>query len=199
MEIDPELDRLYVRTVRCPYCKARIRKYTTTCARCGVHKMQVLDASNKRAKEIIKGKTGEKVLKTKNKPHDITFTRMALLLIFGLLGTHNFYVGRRWRGMIMLSFVLITILFLFIFPMGPMSDGLEGMHHVRKMFVDRGLLFPADFLFVIAFFMWGYDTLAIIFGFYKYPVRLGEETTRPAKPQSITLGEKQDAKDANKE
>jgi len=181
-QIDPRLDRLFNKNVRCPYCKAKILKYTTTCARCGIHKQQLIDASNKSAKEMKKQKSGGKIFMTRNRPDDISFTKMALLLLVGLFGAHNFYVGRKMRGFLMLAFLAIGMIFVFIFPISAQAaDGTMGMHPTRKSFEQAmgGMPFPTDFLIAAAVIMWAFDAIAIIFGFYKYPIRLGEKEVKP--------------------
>ena len=166
-EIDPRLDYLYNKNVRCPYCHAKILKYTSTCTRCGVHKRQIFEASNIRAKEIMRAKTGEKIFMTRRRPNDVSFTRMAILLIFGLFGAHCFYAGRRIRGYFLMSCMIVGLvgftLSEFILP-----------HSVINIFTDANLPFPTDVLLGVAFVCWAYDVFAVVFGFFKYPIRLGD-------------------------
>ena len=174
--IDPRLDYLYNKNVRCPYCHARILKYTTTCTRCGIHKKQIFEASNVRAKEIIKAKTGEKIFMMRRRPDDVSFTRMIIMLIGGLFGAHCFYVGRRIRGWF---FVICTIIGLMsVFIVGPFVPD-----SVMKIFTDVSMPFPTDFFFAASFVCWAYDFVAVVFGFFKYPVRLGE-SLKPARVQT---------------
>ena len=175
--VDEKLDRLYNKNVRCPYCRARIHKYTTTCERCGITKKQILNASNARAKEIKKQKTGGKIVFTRNRPSDVSFTRLVLCLLLGLFGVHNFYVGRKIRGWVMLGGILIVIASFFIFPAS--RDG--ELHPVNALFVDNGMESPFFLLGAAVFVMWAYDMFSIVFGFYKYPVRLGEKTEKDIK------------------
>ena len=172
-EIDPRLDYLYNKDVRCPYCHARIVKYTTTCPRCGIHKKQIFEASNVRAKEIMKAKTGEKIFMTRHRPDDVVFMRMVMLsLVCGLFGAHCFYVGRRIRGYIILFstiFGLISAICVQIF----VPDS------VMQYFRSTIILFPTDIFLVGAFICWAYDFFGVVFGFFKYPIRLGEDV--PAK------------------
>jgi len=176
-EIDPRLDRMYNRGVRCPYCKAKIVKYTTTCERCGVTKKQILEASNVRAKEIIKGKTGEKLIKTRHKPDDITFTMMAIMVfLLGLFGGHHFYAGRKIRGFVQLGCFLGGFVLMIIFP-GRLVDGGIELHPVREALsfpLGGQMMFPLDFIFIAALVMWAVDVFAVVFGLYKYPARLAE-------------------------
>jgi hypothetical protein len=169
--IDPRLDHLYNRNVRCPYCHAKILKYTTTCPRCGVHKKQIFDASNARAKQMQKEKTGGKIFLTRRRPDDVSFTKMAFLILpLGLFGAHWFYIGRRYRAWFMLVATIIGLSGIFI----PES--------VRDIFMGFYLPFPTDAFLLASILMWAYDTFAVVFGFFKYPIRLGEqnEKTTPA-------------------
>ena len=171
-EVSPELDRLYNSTVRCPYCRARILKYTTKCPKCGVHKIQIFESSNKRAKEIKKQKTGEKIFMCRRRPRDITFTRMAILLFFtGLIGGHNYYVGRKFKAWTMFVLTFIGIIGVFVFPIQIVDGNIVTDSGARAMF---GKFFPTDMAFVVSFIMWAIDAIAIVFGLYKYPVRLGD-------------------------
>jgi len=167
-EIDPRLDAMYNRTVRCPYCRTRIAKYTTTCEKCGITKDQIFYASNKQAKKIIKEKTGEKIFKTRHRPDDVMFTTMAIFtILFGLFGVHDFYVGRRIRGWMQVSFIAIGFVVFMVTSIHPLLPA-------RNLFEDNGWVFPTDWLALIAVILWVVDAFAVVFGMYKYPVRLAE-------------------------
>ena len=166
--VNQKLDRLYNSKVRCPYCKSIIPKYDVKCANCGITKKQIADASNVKAKEVKQKKTGEKVLMTRNKPDDVSFTKMMLWLCLGMFGAHNFYVGRKIRGFIVLSLMVVGMAFWIILP----GDGLiPGYVHPWRI-PFSGAIFPTDALCVVAVFIWIFDLFAVVFGFYKYPVKL---------------------------
>ena len=167
--IDQKLDRLYNSRVRCPYCKSVIAKYDVKCSNCGITKKQISEASNIKAKEVKQKRTGEKILMTKTKPDDVSFTRMVIwLLLGGMVGAHNFYVGRKIRGFIILSMMVTCCLFYFIFIPGHNINGY--IHPLREPFSSS--IFPTDALGVIVMFIWIYDMFAVVFGFYKYPVKI---------------------------
>jgi TM2 domain-containing membrane protein YozV len=171
-EIDPYLDRLYNSNVRCPYCKARILKYTTTCPRCGIHKKQIYEASNIKAKKIIKEKTGEKVFLMARKPVDVSFTKMALLCLFlGFAGAHCFYVGRKIRGWFMACSTVIGMVGSIV---SSIKEEWRTIFTSIAIWEDVTLLFPTDYFMLIFIIMWGIDFIAIVFNLFKYPVRLGE-------------------------
>ena len=165
-EINPYLDRLYNSTVRCPYCRARIKKYTTTCIRCGVHKRQIFDSSNLEAKKVMKEKSGAKIFKTRRRPEDVSFTRMSMLVFFlGLFGQHCFHVGRKIRGWFFVASTIIGFTTVFVPP--------AWMDYFSN--IDEILLFPTAYFIIASLVLWGYDIVAIVFGFFKYPIRLGEK------------------------
>ena len=178
-EVDPRLDLLYNRNVRCPYCRAKILKYTTTCQRCGVTKKQISQASNTRAKEMRKEKKGGKIFKTKHRPEDVSFSKMIMLCgLLGMFGVHSFFVGRKIRGLITVGCFILGIVMMFVFPIGKTGpEGLtEGMHPWREAI--KPFFFPFDVFMLIPFILWAIDTIAVIFGFYKYPIRLGESEVK---------------------
>jgi CDP-diglyceride synthetase len=140
-----------------------------------VTKEQIAGASNRRAKEIIKSRTGEKIFKTKTRPSDISFTKMVLFLIIGIFGTYNFYSGRRIRGFIMLVFVIVGLVCTIIFPIQFDEAGIMLSNPTRELFSSRMLPFPGDLTLALAFLIWAVDIFAVVLGFYKYPARLGEK------------------------
>jgi len=185
-QYDYKTDRLYVRKIKCPYCGARINKLQMTCEQCGISKEQIAHASNKKAKEMIREGERGKIVMIKSRPEDVSFSKMVSWLVLGLFGAHCFYVGRTTRGFIMLGLIAVCIIFIFILPVGhwdaTMPDvngnpigGIVGMHPWRQTLSQQGWPFPTDFLGLAAFAMWSVDTFAVVFGWFKYPVRLGEK------------------------
>lgn len=171
-EVDNYLDYLHNKNIHCPYCRGKIRKFTTVCPRCGVTKRQIYDASNLRAQQIMREKTGEKIFLSRRKPNDVSFTAMSWRLVFGLFGTHRFYVGRRISGWFMLTCALVSLV-CFAFVPNSWRDYFNSI----ILFGEHGLFFPTDFMLVIAFAMWAYDTIAVVMNFFAYPIRLGEVTS----------------------
>lgn len=164
-----KLDILYNTSVRCPYCKARILKYTNTCARCGVQKQQIYYASNEKARMAMKKHTGEKVFMSYRRPNDVSFTGMVLCLFFGgWFGLHCFRVGRWLRGtliaVLLVGGVVISGIFLGI------DKSIVYDSAPQRFF----RIFPTLWLFIFGFGMWVYDVCAVVFAFFKYPIRLGE-------------------------
>ncbi|MCL2755769.1 MAG: TM2 domain-containing protein [Firmicutes bacterium] len=173
--VDEKLDKLYVKNVRCPYCRALIPKFTTTCVQCGVTKEQISAASHQEAKQILEGKAQGKVIMSKRRPDDLQFGRFVIILIFfGMFGAHNFYVGRKIRGWIMLCSMLLLIASFFIFNVGTAAENFQDMHPWRRTF--RGVWFPFDAPGIIAIIVWFFDWFAVVvFHQFKYPVRLSTD------------------------
>ena len=201
---DSRVDRLYMKKVKCPYCGARIKPMQTTCDQCGVHKMQIANASNKKAKQMMKDGEEGKVIMLKRRPDDVSISRLSMWLLLGLFGAHCFYVGRKIRGFIILGLISLCFISVIVFPMGQMGtvqDGepevvideetgepyteepdyieeMVGTHPWREACYDLGWPMPTDFLGLGAFVIWAVDCFAIVFGWFKYPVRLGSKERR---------------------
>lgn len=171
-QLDPRLEHLYLSNMRCPYCKNLINKGELSCTRCGVHKEQIFNASNERAKEIMRKKTGEKIFMTRTRPHDVSFTKMLLFGLLGAFGVHNFIVGRKKRGWFIVIAWIVFLTFLFIFPYGTPANNYQDIHPIRENF--KNSLFPTDFLIAVVLIIWAVDIFGIVLGFFKYPVRLGD-------------------------
>ena len=195
---DPKLDRLYMKTIKCPYCKAKIRSMQTTCGQCGLSKMQILGASNKKAKQMMRDGEHGKIVMLKKRPDDVRMSVLSAWLLLGFFGAHCLYVGRYIRGWIMFGLMVTFIMCVIIFPIGTWNEGAEyrdeeddvettevieeeeigyvGMHPWREVCLDfyGSHLLPTDYLGLVAFVMWAVDAFGIVFGYFKYPVRLGE-------------------------
>jgi len=146
----------------------------TTCPQCGLHKIQIAYASNKRAKEMMKTGDRGKIVKMRRRPSDVSLAKLSLRLCVGFFGVHNFYTGRKIRAWIALGCAIGFVLQAIFFPFGDINNNLEGMHSWRYACSEWGMPFPLDFLGVVPLVMWISDIIGIIFGWYKYPVRLGE-------------------------
>ena len=156
------LDKLYTSSVKCPYCKNKIQKLQTVCSQCGLNKIQIAYASNKRAKEMMKTGESGKIVRMRHRPTDVKIWSMVWRLVFGLFGVHNFYTGRKIRGWISLGFMMVFIAAAIIL----LSIGVETL--------DDEWVQPVAMLSTPATVIWIADAFAVVFGWYKYPVRLGE-------------------------
>lgn len=170
--VDPKLDRMYARNIRCPYCKAVVARYTTTCVQCGITKEQIANASHLEAKKVLKKQEKGTVLWTRTVPRDLNFTKFILLLVFtGPFGGHNFYVGRKLRGWIMFASMALLVFSLLFFNYADIDRGIP-MHPWRAS-LSWGNLFPFDVPGLVAIVIWFFDWFAaVIFNTFKYPVRI---------------------------
>jgi hypothetical protein len=120
-------------------------------------------------------KKRQKRLWSKVHPTDIPYWKILLSAMFGFTGAHCF-VTKRWiRGAFILGSVLLMFICFFVFPIDVSSEAAEAAemvlaHPARYMFDEYGLMFPPDILGVVAIGLWLWDWIAILFGFYKYPV-----------------------------
>jgi len=137
-----------------------------------VTKRQISGASNKRAKEMMKNKEKGKIIMTRRRPDDIDMLKFSLSVCAGFVGAHNFFVGRKIRGWIMMGCMIAYIVFFAIFP--PPSAFYPGSAG-SPMREAMGGFFPTDFLGVFAMIVWFYDIFAIVLlRTFKYPARLAE-------------------------
>ena len=180
--VDEKLERLYNKKVKCPYCRGKILKYSTKCEQCGITKEQIRNASNEDAKAIIRKKAKGKVLKTKVRPDDIRFGKLVIFVVLlGMFGAHCFYVGRRKRGFIALSGMIIYMLGVIIFPF-PSYD--VPIHPWRAAFENPGLIFPLDIAGLVSIVIWFIDWANIvIFQTFKYPVRIAKLPEKKGEPK----------------
>ena len=192
---DDRLDRLYMKSMRCPYCHTKIAKGVAACPNCGISKEQIYHANlvvNKRKK---KGEPRVKqpkpqIIMSKVRPASIPFWKMAIGAVFGVFGVHCF-IAKRWkRGLLILGcFVLFFILSICIFQPGLVDGGVTvvPMHPWRAAFENKTYLFPPDLLGIVAMGMWIWDWICILFGTFKYPVVLAADAD-VATDESVTKG-----------
>ena len=132
-----------------------------------MHKKQLSEGSNLRAKKAKKERTGEKLFMTRRRPVDVSFTAMSLFLILGMFGAHCFFVGRKIRGWIIAIFFIIG------------SSGYFIPQDWRQAYSDSINIayfpFVTDIFLIAAVTMWIFDIFAVVFGFFAYPIRLGDK------------------------
>jgi len=148
----------------------------------------MLKASNVEAKEILVGRKQGIVTWTKRRPNDVRTVKFLLhLMLLGIFGAHNFVIGRKRRGWIILTFMLIYIASIFIFP--PRYDlageaGVSWRFAWRNEFASWGWIWPLDVFGLIALGVWFVDWFAIVvFQNYKYPVHIPPPVKEEEKPK----------------
>lgn len=95
----------------CPRCGMKMLESVPTCEECGLVFERLNFATNKDAKRKIKRGDRDYIIRTRKLPSDVKYWKLLLLVIFtGLMGGHNYYVGRYLRGAIFSILFVITIL-----------------------------------------------------------------------------------------
>lgn len=145
----------------CPKCGNKIYPDEQECQFCKLKVKNILEASNQKAKDIIKNKQDpQDIVMTDILPKDVKKSKLLLLSIFlGLFGAHCFYVGRMKRGF------LIPVLFLFCVTLVSLPETWVLHAYFGQTF--------AGLLGCISWFCWWMDITKIIFNKFKVPVILG--------------------------
>lgn len=167
------LDRLYNKTIRCPYCGTKIPKYTAVCENCGLSKAQIAEGK-------ISSRKKADVIYTNIRPSSLPFWKMAFASVFGFTGAHCF-VAKRWiRGAIIATLCFGFLICAFIF--NPAYTDAAGnpvaAHPWREAFTgSEYYFFPTDIMGLVGVCLWIYDWFAVVFGWFKYPVKVNTEKT----------------------
>lgn len=165
--ISGKLDRLYGKNIRCPYCGTKIPKFTSTCENCGITKVQI-------AESIINRKDRNKHRKrlwSKVHPTDLPFWKVALAAVFGWTGAHCFLTKRWIRGACILGGIILMFIGFAIWPITINEEELVVTTGLRfRMDAVGFFAMPQDIAGLVAIVMWIWDWIAIIFGWYKYPI-----------------------------
>ncbi|MBQ8792861.1 MAG: TM2 domain-containing protein [Clostridia bacterium] len=145
----------------CPRCGMRCLINADSCPECGMVFSRLEYATNADAKAKIKRREKEYILYTSQLPSDVSFIKLLLLCIFGgIFGAHSFYVGRYWRGSIVL--VVTTILIGFT-VFNQQMVAIDGTGDILGM-ISTVLGF--------VLFMWPLDIVLILMKKFKVPVAI---------------------------
>jgi len=144
----------------CPKCGNKISKEQIECPYCQTKVKNIEQASNKKAKEIMKLRDDtSKIVMSRTLPADVSKIKLLLLCIFlGWTGAHCYYVGRHKRGFTIALLLLCSMLFVAI----PSTWAIHALF--------GGVL--AGFPGMIAFFCWWLDICRIIGNRFQVPVVL---------------------------
>lgn len=149
--------------MKCPICGYNLRK-GNLCPYCKITESQIRGASNKRAKEYLKSGKKDKVFMSSTMPKDINKTRLILVtLLLGLWGGHNYYVGRKVRG---LYFTLSFCAFMILYGMQQIWFSSAGFDVVVRVFA---------LIEGVTILMWFTDFIRACCGSFSVPVVLGEK------------------------
>lgn len=151
--------------MRCPKCYGKLEKTTQICTKCGFKNAQIKNASNKKAKELMRSGDGDLVLYTNILPSDLSKKTLVLLCGFlGLFGAHFFYVGRMFRALINLVFSLFAFAFLILRACNIVGAGI-------LLYIE----FFVAFVFVFVLINSIFDFINILLNRFKVPVYIEEK------------------------
>ena len=136
-----------VETMICPDCRLNYKKFN--------------EATNQEAKEAIRQGEKDNVLMRKGCPTDVNKVKLLLLAIFcGLLGVHQYYVGRYKMGLVYTCFFVVGITNAILTIM--VENLLNSMiYQVFSLFILG---------WGVVLFMWIFDVANIILNKFKIPV-----------------------------
>lgn len=145
-----------IKTKRCPRCETKNECTNYRCVQCGLIFSRAENGSNKLAKNLILAGNGDKTVKIKQFPKDVSKKKFLLLCGFlGIFGAHNFYVGRYKKAFFML---ICGILSVFCVAVG----------HILSFYDTLMSFISIPIGFDVIFWMW--DFIDGIFNKYKIPV-----------------------------
>ena len=147
-------------TFECPRCGLKCLKGVESCPECGLVFSRLEIATNKDAKQKIRRHDKDFIINTSQIPSDVSYVKLLLLVIFvGIFGGHCFYVGRYWRGAILLVNALLLMSYVIF------NDFLVN--------VDGGKLIAAlATLGGFVLLVWAYDVISVILKRFKIPVAI---------------------------
>ena len=147
----------------CPFCRTKRQNDSQKlCRVCGLNFFELPEASNKAAKKRkLKRKPFEtledEIVYTKIPPKDVDVpTTKTLTIMFGFLGIGNLYVGKFFRGFLMMILAIV----------GATLDIVFRNNQTSTMFI-----LGTVFLVVVAI-MWIFDLVAISNKTFTYPAKL---------------------------
>lgn len=146
---------------KCPRCHEKLLVHQKKCPFCGLVFDRLKYVSNKAAhKNVIKFKRSN-YLMVKDWPSDVSKKTALLLCAFlGLFGAHNFYLGRFYKGLIVLFGMISAVALIFI-------DYASVWHQVLYY------ISAIPILCVLVF--WVLDFVRIFLERYKIPVSIDEK------------------------
>ena len=158
--------REYNKIKTCPRCGLQYMEGLVSCPDCGLIFSRLKVATNSDAKKKIKLFDFDYIIKTNVLPSDVSFVRLLIYSIFfGCFGGHCFYVGRYFRGGLLL-FNFLIVLFLAIFNSFFASIG------------NGALLGTLSTICGFVLLVWLWDILMIATKRFKVPVAIDLESDR---------------------
>ena len=143
---------------KCPRCGEKNYIANKKCENCRLIFSRLEYASSKEAKKAILKGEKEKIIKTVDFPSDLSRGKAIILCALGgLIGLHNIYVGRYFKGFFSMVFTILTAILILV---------LEGnvLAHLYEVY----LFIPG----ALVFFFWFYDLTLLLIKKYKVPIAL---------------------------
>ena len=147
-------------TFTCPRCGIKCLTGVESCPDCGLIFSRLEIATNKDAKKKIRRHDKDFIINSSRIPSDVSYIKLLLLTIFvGIFGGHCFYVGRYFRGVVLL---INTLLLMSYVIFNNFLVDLDGGRLIAALSTIGGF-----FLLI-----WAYDLIAVIFKKFKIPVAI---------------------------
>lgn len=150
----------------CPRCGLQYMEGLVSCPDCGLIFSRLDIATNTDAKKKIRRFDFDYIIKTNKLPSDVSFLRLLLYSIFfGFFGGHCFYVGRYFRGTLLLAnFIFLLCLTIFNSSIASVGDG--------------SLLGICSTICGFILLIWFWDIIMIATKRFKVPIAIDLESER---------------------
>ena len=173
----------------CPRCGLKSLTTSESCPECGLVFSRLEIATNKDAKKKIARHDKDFIIWTNKLPSDISRLKLLLLTIFtGVFGGHCFYVGRYWRGgLLLLNFVALVMFVVF---------------NAQLIAFDEGkLLASLTTISGLIALVWVFDVVWVILKRFKVPIAIdlqGEENNNENEGNILVVEEQETVEGDNK-
>ena len=149
----------------CPRCGMKSLIGMESCPDCGLVFSRLQLATNKDAKRKMRRKDKDFIIYTNKLPSDVSYIKLFLFTIFlGIAGGYCFYVGRYWRGGILLAnTVMLLLCVIFNSVLINVDDG----NFIAAIATLGGLLM----------LIWVYDIVIVTIKKFKVPVAIDLESS----------------------
>ncbi len=157
--------------MKCPRCGEENFKTQKKCSDCGLVFDRLNYVSNRAGKIAVVRREKENILRVTKWPKDAKKSKALLLCGFlGLVGAHNFYLGRYVKGFFSLIVTLVACVCIM----------LENVIDYAS-FYENFFFLPTGIMFL----MWWVDFILIASNKYKIPVALDYEYPEENKKENI--------------
>ena len=148
--------------MKCPKCYGKVKKEQKRCGTCGFDLTLIEEGTNKEAKKAMHSIYKDDVIYTQNIPVDVKKKKLLLFSIFlGLLGVHDFYVGKLYSGLYLCICTSVTAILSWIITAFSIMSS-NNVFYVAYQFV---LVFQG-----IAVLIWIADIFRIFLERFNIPV-----------------------------